>query len=324
MHCMAYWHPPRASSDNDNADESESGDDAIDMVSDQDDDDGPPTKKKSKASAPDSDDDDDDSNGSDSDSDSEDECPPAFTTKFIAFRHTFDDAAFAPLQHSVGASAASSGSGSGSGGGMPAPTLHSTLPALLKATLPGIVKMRGERGNKTVTRMIQDIYSTGLHMHHPPTSPINSQVIPALRHVVADLAKRKPKDPKRLSTVETLAEACQNCQQVQAREILRLYSDMTAQTATFERQLLYSLVRQKEAALDRLISYYHSPECDQDHTKVKPWQQRPHLYSVRQRTMREAENIVVNYFVDPKFRRQFRFYSLCVWFAHLLTGRRVT
>jgi hypothetical protein len=62
---------------------------------------------------------------------------------------------------------------------------------------------------------------------------------------------------------------------------MRIYSDMTAQTATFERQLLYSLMRQKEAALDRLITRYHGPGCDWDYTRVKPWEQRPHLLSVR-------------------------------------------
>lgn len=68
--------------------------------------------------------------------------------------------------------------------------------------------------------------------------------------------------------------------QVQAREILRIYSDMTSQNATFQRQLLYSLMRQKESSLDQMISRYHGPRCDWDHTRVKPWEQRPHLFSV--------------------------------------------
>ena len=56
---------------------------------------------------------------------------------------------------------------------------------------------------------------------------------------------------------------------------------MTAQTATFERQLLYSLVRQKEAALNRLITRKFAPLCDQDYTRAKPHEQRAHLFSVR-------------------------------------------
>mmetsp|Transcript_39792 Transcript_39792/g.89153 ORF Transcript_39792/g.89153 Transcript_39792/m.89153 type:complete len:192 (-) Transcript_39792:120-695(-) len=53
---------------------------------------------------------------------------------------------------------------------------------------------------------------------------------------------------------------------------------MTSQTATFERQLLYSLVREKDAALQRYISGKHS-NCDEDHTQVAPQQQRAHLTS---------------------------------------------
>uniref|UniRef100_A0A7R9ZCR0 Uncharacterized protein n=1 Tax=Pseudictyota dubia TaxID=2749911 RepID=A0A7R9ZCR0_9STRA len=79
--------------------------------------------------------------------------------------------------------------------------------------------------------------------------------------------------------VRNLAEACQDCQQVQARVILRMYGDLTSQTETFESQLKYSLVRSKEAALQILITKYHSPSCDLDHTMVEPQNQRAHLWS---------------------------------------------
>lgn len=69
-----------------------------------------------------------------------------------------------------------------------------------------------------------------------------------------------------------------DCQQVQAREILRIFGDLTAQNETFESQLKYSLLRQKEGALNRFISMKHEC-CDKDHTEVQPWQQRPHLLS---------------------------------------------
>jgi len=202
-------------------------------------------------------------------SDSADVAAAPHTVKYHAQQYVFGKAAFAPLRHVVANKAD------------PSENLHAKIPKILADTLPAISQMRGERGRKTVIRMIRDIYATGLHMHAPATSPVNSQVIPALRYVIAELAKLPVKDPKRVTATETLAEACQNCQQVQAREILRLYSDLTAQTATFERQLLYSLVRQKEAALDRLISKFHGKTCDLDHLQVQPWEQRAHLRSVR-------------------------------------------
>ena len=126
------------------------------------------------------------------------------------------------------------------------------------------------------------------------------QVIPAFRYIIDFLTKFPAKDPKRVTITETLAEACTNCQQVQAREILRVYSDLTAQTATFERQLLYSLVRQKEAALDRYISRHFADTCDLDHTRVRPYQQRAHLYSVRKISFLSFEHVPSSYAGDVK------------------------
>jgi hypothetical protein len=92
---------------------------------------------------------------------------------------------------------------------------------------------------------------------------------------MADLPQHHP---KRVDCLTTLALACQDCQQVQAREILRIFGDLTSQSATFEEQLRYSLVREKELSLNCHISHRH-PRCDLDHTMVQPCQQRVHLFS---------------------------------------------
>ncbi len=73
-------------------------------------------------------------------------------------------------------------------------------------------------------------------------------------------------------------DACRDCQQVQAREILRVFGEMTNQNATFEEQILFFFAKQKEEALYRLITEVH-PKCDLPHTKVSPGQQRAHLKS---------------------------------------------
>ena len=73
-------------------------------------------------------------------------------------------------------------------------------------------------------------------------------------------------------------DACRDCQQVQAREILRVFGEMTNQNATFEGQILFFFAKQKEEALYRLITEVHS-KCDLPHTKVSPGQQRAHLKS---------------------------------------------
>jgi len=195
------------------------------------------------------------------------ECPKRFTVKYLAQKYIFSIEAFRPIQHKVIKIYNKTQD-----------SLYKKIDGILKASYPQITSMRGERNAKTVPFMIKEIYQTGLHMHRPPTSPVNSQVIPALRYCFAFINDLSPDDPKRVSIIKTLAHACQNCQQVQAREILRLYSDLTAQSATFEKQLLYSLIRQKEAVINDLITTHHK-NCDLDHTKVSPWHQRAHLYS---------------------------------------------
>lgn len=199
------------------------------------------------------------------------------TTERMAATLAWGPAAFGKLQATVAASS-SSGDAPGVPGASNHKNLHAKIPKMLKASVPGVGQMRGERGLKTVTQMISDCYVQGLFMHGPPQSPVNCQIIPALHHIFAEMASLPATHAKRVNCLTALAEACQDCQQVQAREILRLYGDLTAQNETFERQLLYSLLRQKEAALNRLISLKHK-NCDFDHTRVQPWQQRAHLWS---------------------------------------------
>ena len=103
-------------------------------------------------------------------------------------------------------------------------------------------------------------------MHGSADSVVNRTIVPAFRHVVSEMNKLNANEEKRISMARNLAEACQDCQQVQARVILRLFGDLTSQNQTFESQLKYSLVQPKEAALHSLISKYHSPTCDLDHT----------------------------------------------------------
>ncbi|CAK0888086.1 unnamed protein product, partial [Prorocentrum cordatum] len=158
------------------------------------------------------------------------------------------------------------------------PSLRSRIPDMLRESVAGVESMRGERGLKTVTQMLTDSYSNGLFMHGPPSSAVNRQIVPALRHVFAEMAKLPPEHPKRVGCLTALAEACTDCQQVQAREILRLFGDLTSQSETFEGQLRYSLLRAKEAALNCYITGRH-PGCDLDHTRAQPWQQRAHLVS---------------------------------------------
>merc|ERR1719221_1966786 len=126
--------------------------------------------------------------------------------------------------------------------------------------------------------MLSDCHNNGLFMHGDPQSPVNVQIVPALRHIFAAMSRLPADHPKRVNNLTALVEACQDCQQVQAREILWIFGDLTAQNETFECQLKYSLLRAKESALNRLITKKHS-KCDLDHTKVQPWQQRAHLVS---------------------------------------------
>jgi hypothetical protein len=156
--------------------------------------------------------------------------------------------------------------------------LQGSVASLVLDSVPAVEGLRGQRGERLVTEMLTACYGQGLFMHGPPSSPLNSLIIPAIRHIFQEMAKLPSSHGKRIDYLSTLAYACQDCQQVQAREIMRIYGDMTAQTATLEKQFKYSLMRDKEAALHRFISERH-PRCDLDWTQVKPWQQRPHLMS---------------------------------------------
>jgi len=152
--------------------------------------------------------------------------------------------------------------------------------SMIKRSLPkNVYTLRGERGQKEVTTMLYDTYQQGLFMHGDPSSPVNQIIIPAFRYIFSELSALKRHDPKRIEILTTLAHACQDCQQVQAREILRIYQELTCQSLTFEDQLLYSMVRLKESALHEYITQHHYGVCDLDHNHVEPHQQRAHLWS---------------------------------------------
>lgn len=157
-------------------------------------------------------------------------------------------------------------------------SLQAEVANLVRESVVGVATMRGQRGERLVTEMMTAWYSDGLFMHGPPTSSLNSMIIPAIRHIISVMANLPPQHPKRVDCLSTLAYSCQDCQQVQAREVLRIFGDLTAQNATLEGQLMYSLLRLKEVALNCYISRVH-PKCDSAHTTVSSWQQRAHLWS---------------------------------------------
>jgi hypothetical protein len=146
---------------------------------------------------------------------------------------------------------------------------------LFTNTISGFMKLRGQRGQHTILAMILACYSQGLFTLG---ESINKQIIPALQYVLNEMNKLKKDDSKRKSVLRSLTDAFLDCQQVQAREILRIFGDLTNQTQTLDKQIAYMLTRQKEQSLNEFISMFHI-ECDLDHTKSSPSQQRAHLYS---------------------------------------------
>jgi hypothetical protein len=131
------------------------------------------------------------------------------------------------------------------------------------------------RDARPVLDILSGVYASGLSTM---SQSINSEIVPAIRYIFHVANKMKAKDAKRIAMLQRLADACMDCQQVQAREILRIYGDLTCQSQTLETQTHYFLLKQKEDALDRFITQIHVG-CDQDHTKVGPGKQRAHLKS---------------------------------------------
>jgi len=101
----------------------------------------------------------------------------------------------------------------------------------------------------------------------------------SVRYIFWYCSTRNAKDPKRENCLKTLANACLDCQQVQAREILRLYRELSNQHQTFPNQIRCFLQGLKESAIETLITRLHHPSCDWDHTRVSPGGQRAHLKS---------------------------------------------
>lgn len=146
---------------------------------------------------------------------------------------------------------------------------------LFEETVKEFSKLRGQRGQMTVHDMIVRCYNEGLFTL---SGSINRQIIPAIKYILNQMNTLEKDNPKRKTVLTELADAFQDCQQVQARVILKLYSDLTNQLQSFEKQILYLFMGQKSQSLNEFITIFHA-DCDLDHTKVRPSQQRDHLYS---------------------------------------------
>lgn len=158
--------------------------------------------------------------------------------------------------------------------------LSGKISSIFSISVKGVKAMKSQtRDGRPVLHILQSVYRGGLSKFGS-SDPVNQQVIPALRFSIAAMAQLKTKDPTRVAVLGRLARAAEDCQQVQAREILRVYGDLTCQTQTLESQVHYFLLKQKEDALDRFITRYHL-DCDKSHTQLKgkPWKQRAHLKS---------------------------------------------
>jgi hypothetical protein len=154
--------------------------------------------------------------------------------------------------------------------------LSSKLASIMTDSVKGVAGMRSQtRDARPVLDMISGIYQSGLSTM---SSTINAEIVPALRYIFHVANGLKPKDVKRVAMLQRIADAMMDCQQVQAREILRIYGDLTCQSQTLETQIHYFLLKQKEDALDRFITQIHVG-CDLDHTKTGPGKQRAHLKS---------------------------------------------
>ena len=172
--------------------------------------------------------------------------------------------------------------------------LSASLPvkSIVEISYPEARNLKGQRGQVKVTDMLNNIYQNGLFMFGDSSSTLNKEIIPALQHIFHEMNALRHDDRKRVSIIQQLVEACLDCQQVQARTIQKIYADLTSQSLTFEQQLKYSLIPQKEASLNILITNYHggpggvgkpqgnqTPYCDLDHTMVSAEHQRAHLFS---------------------------------------------
>lgn len=187
-------------------------------------------------------------------------------TSFNFSRYSFDEQTFAEIKKEVSDE-------------VEVPdNLGGQIPKLLQESVKDVRSMKGQRNQRYVTEMVSTIYREGLFTFGGPRCPANVAVIYALRRVVFKCSKMPAKDPTRVSVLTDIAHSCQDCQPVQGRTILRCDGDLNNKSRTFDMQIQYFLLRQKEAAMHSFITMYH-PGCDQDHTKVKPWQQRPHLFS---------------------------------------------
>ena len=119
------------------------------------------------------------------------------------------------------------------------------LEQMVVASFPDARRMRGQRGEREVPEMMQSWCSCGMWMMGDPGSPTNRIIIPAINFIYSHIARLSPSEPQRVSIVKTLAYACEDCQGVQAREIMRIFSDLTSYTRDLPHQVLYFLSKYK-------------------------------------------------------------------------------
>eukprot|EP00913_Durusdinium_trenchii_P011676 g10965.t1 len=110
---------------------------------------------------------------------------------------------------------------------------------MVVASVPSARHLRGQRGELKVTQMLAGIHKQGepgavcLWTFGNASSPVNREVWPAFRFIVSEMSKLEPLHPKRVNIFTALVKACEDCQQVQARdrpcEIMHLFSGYVSQ-----------------------------------------------------------------------------------------------
>ena len=100
---------------------------------------------------------------------------------------------------------------------------------IVLASVPEAATMMGQRGQCRVIDMLCTIHQSGLFTLGGPESPTNREVVPSIRHIFFELQSIPDKDLRRVAIVQALCDACIDCQQVQAREIMRIFMELTNQ-----------------------------------------------------------------------------------------------
>merc|ERR1712232_1083807 len=103
--------------------------------------------------------------------------------------YTFGPAAFGPLDPASTSVIIGAPDGNNSQSEIEYPDLMGHVASLILESVPAVKYLRGQRGEMLVTEMLTACYSQGLWMHGPPDSPLNSLIIPAIRHIFEEMNK---------------------------------------------------------------------------------------------------------------------------------------